>query len=372
MEEQDVVRSRECWPWKKYHWVLLIMLSSFCFCETLIVTILTLSDYAPRRSSTESFTMIPKFGRPPAGHPWHQWASDSIDARLLVKELALIDTLSLNESYNDPNMRWDGDNGINATFNPPFYRTLMPFVVKEGTLFHPKRKETMLNTKRWKHFQTLLFDSLNLAKSLQHVDPRIRAVATGSFPVVLAHSDHVDCNDYRGKHIPIFGWFTIRDASSCNYSWPVPDYHFYSFKKKNETEWDAQFEEWNNEYPWSSKQKKAGWRGTMTGPTGLGGDWHKLPRAKLVQRSIINDKNTTMDAGFVEHAIAKRSKWEKGAIGESLMVPRIQFNDFMKYRAIIDIDGNAWSSRYGLILCFNSVIIKVREDDCECLYYSDV
>jgi len=30
------------------------------------------------------------------------------------------------------------------------------------------------------------------------------------------------------------------------------------------------------------------------------------------------------------------------------------------HTAIIDIDGNSWSSRFGMLLCSNSVVIKVR------------
>jgi hypothetical protein len=37
----------------------------------------------------------------------------------------------------------------------------------------------------------------------------------------------------------------------------------------------------------------------------------------------------------------------------------MEFNDFMKSRAILDLDGNAWSGRFGTILCLNSVVIKV-------------
>jgi hypothetical protein len=38
----------------------------------------------------------------------------------------------------------------------------------------------------------------------------------------------------------------------------------------------------------------------------------------------------------------------------------IPFEDFQKYKAIIDIDGNSWSSRFGDLLCLNSVVIKVE------------
>ena len=39
---------------------------------------------------------------------------------------------------------------------------------------------------------------------------------------------------------------------------------------------------------------------------------------------------------------------------------QIPFRDFMKYRAIVDIDSNGASTRFGPLLCMNSVVIKVQ------------
>jgi hypothetical protein len=39
---------------------------------------------------------------------------------------------------------------------------------------------------------------------------------------------------------------------------------------------------------------------------------------------------------------------------------QIPFRDFMRFRAIVDIDSNGASTRYGPLLCMNSVVIKVK------------
>ena len=39
---------------------------------------------------------------------------------------------------------------------------------------------------------------------------------------------------------------------------------------------------------------------------------------------------------------------------------RMVQDDFQKYKAILDIDGNAWSARLGKLLCYNLVVIKVE------------
>ena len=41
---------------------------------------------------------------PPSGHPWHRWASSSIDARPLIRELELIDKLSEIKEVSDKNV----------------------------------------------------------------------------------------------------------------------------------------------------------------------------------------------------------------------------------------------------------------------------
>ena len=39
---------------------------------------------------------------------------------------------------------------------------------------------------------------------------------------------------------------------------------------------------------------------------------------------------------------------------------KMPFGDYQRYKAIIDIDGNGWSSRFHGLLCMNSVVLKIR------------
>jgi large subunit ribosomal protein L34 len=43
--------------------------------------------------------------------------------------------------------------------------------------------------------------------------------------------------------------------------------------------------------------------------------------------------------------------------------------DYMKYRAILDTDGNGWSGRFGLIMCYNSIVIKIESEKGFMAYY---
>jgi len=44
---------------------------------------------------------------------------------------------------------------------------------------------------------------------------------------------------------------------------------------------------------------------------------------------------------------------------------------FQEFLAILDLDGNSWSSRFGTMLCYNSVIVKVEPRYVD-YFYSDL
>jgi hypothetical protein len=54
-----------------------------------------------------------------------------------------------------------------------------------------------------------------------------------------------------------------------------------------------------------------------------------------------------------------------GGIAES-----IPHDDFQKWRAVVDLDGDSWSSRFGSLLCSNSVVLKVEPRHVEYFYDS--
>jgi len=267
------------------------------------------------------------------------------------------------KTYNGPVRKL----GFNTTFTAKAYRNMVPYVVQNGKALYPKRKEEMLEMNRWKLFSKVLVHALVRAQKQQDEDPRIKAIVTQEYPLILNPSDFTPCNDITGETIPIFGWDTL---TSCEYSWPIPDYKIFD-TAQSAKKWDRDFASWERDYPWESKLRKAVWRGTMNG--GNVKDWREMPRAKLVQRSV-DDHNRTIDAGFAEHPNpsqlnAKRREKEEEAARASLTVPRMPELDYMKYRAILDTDGNGWSGRFGLIMCYNSVVIKIESEKGFMAYY---
>jgi len=83
---------------------------------------------------------------------------------------------------------------------------------------------------------------------------------------------------------------------------------------------------------------------------------NNIPRGKLVKISMLHP--TLIDAAFTKFNQEYEGR-EEELRNTTLLRKRMPFHDQMKFKAIIDIDGNDWSSRFPKLLCTNSVIIKV-------------
>ena len=59
-----------------------------------------------------------------------------------------------------------------------------------------------------------------------------------------------------------------------------------------------------------------------------------------------------------------RCKFSTFTAGNTHMLTKIHL---LYPQAIIDIDGNNWSSRFGMLLCMNSVVIKVSTNSLQFL-----
>jgi hypothetical protein len=76
---------------------------------------------------------------------------------------------------------------------------------------------------------------------------------------------------------------------------------------------------------------------------------------------------------LIDAAFVNLVQYYKGSEDElqnqTIILQSMPFEEQMVYSAIIDIDGNNWSSRFASLLCTNSVIIKVRVYCYECAHY---
>jgi hypothetical protein len=123
-----------------------------------------------------------------------------------------------------------------------------------------------------------------------------------------------------------------------------------------------QFQMQSKQYPWSSKISKAVWRGGTTSneiykqSDSFLNNLDEIPRGKLVQKSILYP--LLIDAAVTKFTLIYKGR-EEELRNTTILKEIMPFNDHMKLKAIVDIDGNSWSSRFPKLLCTNSVVIKV-------------
>jgi len=150
----------------------------------------------------------------------------------------------------------------------------------------------------------------------------------------------------------------------------MPSYEtwrIFHHSHKTQKHWERTFQKNEKQYPWQSKINKAIWRGSTTYE---GSQYHasklgETPRGILVNRSM--EHPDLIDASF--HKIIQKFQSQRKELAAQFTVSkRVNFRQMMKYKAIIDIDGNNWSSRFGMLLCSNSVVIKIDPDFVEYFY----
>jgi len=272
----------------------------------------------------------------PDGYPWHRWSkpTDGTYPLNTQKYVKIFERLGKGEDELGtvtPNNYTVG--GVKLT--PDTIRLgnkVRPYIIKDGTVLRPGGRTGM--------FVTLVQRAVEMAVSLSEKSPRMKLLSEGEIPLIFDANDYPWCGD---DYVPIFRLNAIQ-SMNCRHSWPAMSLTYFQDPTnvqlaESPYQWDTMMEEWDKNYPWKTKISKVVWRGRITGYTYKDGE---RPRQNLVRYS--RDYLDIMDI--------------KPSTKKSL----IKQDDFQKYKAILDIDGNAWSARLGKLLCFNSVVIKVQPE----------
>ena len=179
------------------------------------------------------------------------------------------------------------------------------------------------------------------------------------------YGDYHDCafQNYRHKNLSI-PVFTVCARVDCDYAWPFPNYRTIHDSMASSKDWDsvsttsitAQPQK-HSYYPWHTKRKQVVWRGSLTG--GLRN--YASPRARIALFAAKQQQtnNSLFDMGITSIPPPWDHQNRSGLGFADSISP---MSAFQGYRAILDTDGNSWSSRFGLLLCYNSVILKVEPD----------
>ena len=277
----------------------------------------------------------------PDGYPWHRWAKSTTSPvdHYPLNATKFIHVLSqLGQGHDTlgtvtPNNYTVG--GVKLT--PDTIRLgphVRPYIIKDGTVLRPEGRTGM--------FVTLVQQAVELAATLVDESPRMKILTKGSqpIPLIFDSNDYPWCGD---DLVPIFRLNAIKERD-CKHSWPVMSLTYFQDPTniqlaESPYQWDTIMEGYDTQYPWERKMNKVVWRGRITGYTYPDGE---RPRQELVRYS--RDHLDIMDI----KPSTKKSKMDQ--------------DDFQKYKAILDIDGNAWSARLGKLMCYNSVVIKVDGD----------
>ena len=242
----------------------------------------------------------------------------------------------------------------------------VPLILTDGKIICRGSHKDVISKARIRAYVEMLNKGLASSEDILHFDN------SRSFPIILIESDNSGC--YYHNHIdkvpfPRLTWHMPspkHGSDWCNAismtgyeSWnSFRNMHSYHDSWFFDYTWDAMFKKYERKYPWKSKIDIAIWRGSTTGLERLefNNTFDELPRAKLVKTSM--DRPDIIDAGFTSFV----QGWETiqdDLWNQTIASSHIPFDNLMKYKAIIDIDGNTWSSRFTKLLCTNSVIIKV-------------
>ncbi|GAX10875.1 hypothetical protein FisN_31Hh084 [Fistulifera solaris] len=186
------------------------------------------------------------------------------------------------------------------------------------------------NSTRWIHLQQ--------ASSLQ------------GFPFLAWYGDYKSCQYHNWKNTSSIPLLTTCAPVSCPYAFPIPNYqNVWSVLSNTEQQTSYQ-----TQYPWPSKQRQLIWRGSLSAPN----EHYNSTRWRVVVHA---QNDPRVDVGFVSigHMNARlHIPWPE--IGGGLKPTITPMSDFQQYFAILDMDGNAWSSRFGELLCYNSIVVKVE------------
>lgn len=191
--------------------------------------------------------------------------------------------------------------------------------------------------------------------------PRLSQSLKEGFPFLMWYGDYTECNKNNWRGTASIPLFTTAAATECQHAIPFPNYQTILDAQVSSAAWDETLQHAHVAFPRHSKLPQVVWRGSLTG--NVLNATHKSTRW-IVLEEIHELASATSGSMFDFQAtrLPKRHEGQDlnlsaiGGIGNGFR----KMEDFQNYKAVFDMDGNSWSSRFGKLLCFNSVVLKMR------------
>ena len=207
--------------------------------------------------------------------------------------------------------------------------------------------------------------------SSQHRWPHLNAAVMsqeGSVPFLAWYGDFTSCNYKNWNNTHSIPLFTTCGKARCEYAFPMPTYKTIKDSHESSLEWNEIMNKYSNSYPWEKKTRRVLWRGGLTGMLKN----YQSPRARLARFGKIHREEKIFDIGLtgVPDKVMQFSRPNVALLGG--LHRSMPMDDFQQYIAILDTDGNSWSSRFGQLLCYNSVVVKVEPRFVDYFHFKDL
>jgi Glycosyl transferase family 90/Sulfotransferase domain len=191
-----------------------------------------------------------------------------------------------------------------------------------------------------------------------------KALQSGGFPFFGWYGDFKKCNYLNYEDSDSIPMMTNSATVGCDYAFPTPSYQ--QMFDASTDRYRYLFHEYATKYPLESKVRKVVWRGTLSEnrPERL----FESIRWRLCE-TVYQSQSDLFDVGLSKipkhNHRAENNLTQVGGLKEFIS-PMENFQNFL---AILDMDGNSWSSRFGSLLCYNSVIIKIEPRYVDYFHY---
>jgi len=146
---------------------------------------------------------------------------------------------------------------------------------------------------------------------------------------------------------------SVSSPLDCQAGFPLPNYEIVKLALLR-----ARFPDSKSRRQWQDLQPKVIWRGTPTG----GETMAINPRVALCRKAL--EFPDLVDAKLVINNAHTKQLLQ----GDDFTAMIGQYSTFDGYRAVLDIDGNGWSSRFASLLCSQQVVLKVQPQDVDYFY----
>ena len=220
--------------------------------------------------------------------------------------------------------------------------------------------------------ESFLVDALELLQTEEYRWPSLRlAVNQKGFGYFGWYGDWKGCNEQNereGGSVPLF---TTCASTACSHSFPSPAYMTIINAQPNALGWLQMLGQFSGDYPHEKQIRKVVWRGGLTEnvPSKVR-DSVRWRLVKTVHELEDPSAKELFDVGLTGIPEFIQAQIDISADEVGGVAPGIaSMNDFQQYSAILDMDGNSWSSRFSTLLCYNSVAIKVEPAYADHFFY---